>query len=155
MSGGIVPPIVNPNTRCGWVVSFTSRPLYSHQKSPVYPFNRGGENPKVFGEEKNLLPLSLDIEEYLGSNEIPVHTTLHKIRKLVITDRTDGVTQKIMFYFLLPLTEGGDLCFAQVDVPPSGSHSCVWPHRWAPWQLPTLTGDVLMLTGYSQAEGLD
>jgi len=29
------------------------------------------------------------------------------------------------------LTGGGDLRFAQVDVPLSVSHSCVWPHRWA------------------------
>jgi len=26
---------------------------------------------------------------------------------------------------------GGDLREAQVDVPLSFSHSCVWPHRWA------------------------
>jgi len=29
------------------------------------------------------------------------------------------------------LTGGGDLREAQVDVPLSVSHSCVWPHRWA------------------------
>jgi len=29
------------------------------------------------------------------------------------------------------LTGGGDLHEAQVDVPLSVSHSCVWPHCWA------------------------
>lgn len=79
------------------MVSFTSRPLYFQEKSPVYPLNRGGESPKGFGEEKNLLHLALNIEEYLGSNERHVHTTLHKIRKAVITDTTDGVIPKITF----------------------------------------------------------
>jgi hypothetical protein len=34
------------------------------------------------------------------------------------------------------LTEGRDLHNAQVDVPLSVSHSCVWPHCWAQEQTP-------------------
>jgi len=34
------------------------------------------------------------------------------------------------------LTGGGDLRFAQVDVPLSVSHSCVCSQSWAQWQTP-------------------
>ena len=43
------------------------------------------------------------------------------------------------------LTGGGDLRFAQVTVPLSVSHSCVWPHRWAVRHLNS-NGNTLTLT---------
>ena len=53
--------------------------------NPVYPLNRGGENPRG---------LSLNIEEYLGSNERHLYTERHKIMKFVITEPTDSVIHK-------------------------------------------------------------
>jgi len=37
-SRGIAPRILDLSTRWEWMVSFTPRPLYSHGKSPSYPF---------------------------------------------------------------------------------------------------------------------
>jgi hypothetical protein len=69
MSGSIVPPIPKLKTRWGeWSTSIPGRFIpHPLQKKK----NRGGENPRGFGEEKNLLPLSLNIEEYLRTNERP------------------------------------------------------------------------------------
>jgi len=38
------------------------------------------------------------------------------------------------------LTGVGDLREAQVDVPLSVSHTCVWSHSWALWQTPYANG---------------
>ena len=80
-----------------WSTSLPGRfipPPQKKRKSPVYPLNRAGENHGGFGEEKNLLPLSLNIEEYLDSNERPLYTALHKIMKFVFTEPTAGVIHK-------------------------------------------------------------
>jgi hypothetical protein len=60
--GGIAPRILDLSTRWKWMVSFTSRPLFSQGKSPCYPLDRrlGGSQSRSRrgGEEKNSQPLS-------------------------------------------------------------------------------------------------
>jgi hypothetical protein len=60
-SGDIAPHILHLGTRWRWVVSFTSRPLYSQGKSPWYPLDRrlGGLQSRSGrgGEEVNSQPL--------------------------------------------------------------------------------------------------
>jgi len=53
------------------------------------------------------------------------------------------------------LTEGGDLREARVDIPLSVTHSCVCAHCWTQTDTFILTGDMLTLTVWSQAKGLD
>jgi hypothetical protein len=56
-----VPHILDPGTRCRWVVSFTPRSLYSRGKSPWYPLERwlGGAHNQTErgGKDKNSQPL--------------------------------------------------------------------------------------------------
>ena len=47
------------------------------------------------------------------------------------------------------LTEGGDLREAQVDIPLSVIHTCVWAHCWTRTDTFTLTG------GYANANGIE
>jgi hypothetical protein len=54
-SGGIAPLILNLGTRWRWVISFTSRLLYLHTKSPRYPLLkrlRGPHSWSVSGSEE-------------------------------------------------------------------------------------------------------
>jgi hypothetical protein len=47
-SGGIIPRILDLDTRWRWVVSFTPRPFYPQGKSPQYPVHRKlGGGPRV------------------------------------------------------------------------------------------------------------
>jgi hypothetical protein len=61
-SGGIAPRILDSGTKCGWVVSFTPRPLYPLGKSPWYPLDRrlgGHQSHSGLGwDKKNSQPLS-------------------------------------------------------------------------------------------------
>jgi hypothetical protein len=61
VSGCIAPRILDLGTRWRWVVSFTTRPLYSQGKSRWYPLYRrlGGTQSRSGsgGEEKNSQPL--------------------------------------------------------------------------------------------------
>jgi hypothetical protein len=46
-SGGIAPRILDPGTKCRWVVSFTPWPLYPQGNSSWYPLDRlGGWAPE-------------------------------------------------------------------------------------------------------------
>jgi hypothetical protein len=60
-SGGMAPRILDLGTRWRWVVSFTSRPLYTQGKSPWYAMDRrlGGPQSRSErgGEEINSQPL--------------------------------------------------------------------------------------------------
>jgi hypothetical protein len=53
--------ILDLGTRCEWVVSFTSRPLYLRVKSPRYPLDRSMAGPQIRsgrrGVERNLFLL--------------------------------------------------------------------------------------------------
>jgi hypothetical protein len=57
-SGGIPPRILDLRTRRRWVVSFTSRPLYTPGKSPWYPLDRrlGGPRPFLNTVVKKRIP---------------------------------------------------------------------------------------------------
>jgi hypothetical protein len=58
-SGGIVPRILDLETRWGRVISFTARPLYPQGKSPRYPLDRrlgGPQSRSGQGSEKNSQP---------------------------------------------------------------------------------------------------
>jgi len=46
-SGCIAPRILGLRTRCRWVVSFTSRPLYPQGKSSCYPLDRRLGGPRA------------------------------------------------------------------------------------------------------------
>jgi hypothetical protein len=53
-SGDIAPRILDLGTKWRWVVSFTSRPLYLHGKSPWYPLDRSmPQSRSGRGDEKN------------------------------------------------------------------------------------------------------
>jgi len=45
-SGGIAPRVRTLGTRCRWVVSFTSLPLYPRRKFPWYPLDRRPGGPQ-------------------------------------------------------------------------------------------------------------
>jgi hypothetical protein len=61
-SGGIAVRILDLDTRCRWVVSFTPRQLYLQGKSSSYPLDRRLDGPQsrsgCSGKEKNSHPLS-------------------------------------------------------------------------------------------------
>jgi len=67
-SGGIAPRILDLGTRWRWVVSLTTRPLYTRNKSPRYPLDRklcgpqslsgrGDEKSPVTASAENLTPV--------------------------------------------------------------------------------------------------
>jgi hypothetical protein len=54
-SGGIAPIILDLDTRWRWLVSFSSQPLYSMGKRPLYPWIGAWVGPRtVLDEDKNL-----------------------------------------------------------------------------------------------------
>jgi hypothetical protein len=56
-SGFIAPRILDLGTRCRWVVSFTTRPLYPQGKNPWYPLVGPQSRSGRGGEERNSQPL--------------------------------------------------------------------------------------------------
>jgi hypothetical protein len=85
-------------------------------------FSRMEYRPKLYFSSKYLLGLMwmLSAVYQLG------HKVLYcmKAKHGIVVWRCQAKQAKV-------LTGGGDLREAQLDVPLSVSHSCVWPHRWA------------------------
>jgi len=107
-SGGRASRIIDLDTRCKWVVSFTLRPLYRQGKSPRYPldrrlagshtlFGRGGEeiNSQPLPEEhifcflssfctifSNRLKYSIPIHSTFRINPFPLMTGMFLLRQI-------------------------------------------------------------------------
>jgi hypothetical protein len=64
---GIAPRILDLSTRWRWMVSFTPRPLYPQEKSPLYPLDRrlgGPQNRSGHGEGKIPSPARTRIPDH-------------------------------------------------------------------------------------------